>query len=144
VPAPAAQAPLLECDAAHKAALQNAEERVTAADKLWGRINGELEEQRRKLVEADDSRARGEAVASLFDWTRLGFDHYLRQKEWGSRDYLQKQLGVVAYMGESICDVAIAEDRNKSRSPGCEGLLPGGGQLREVVVADDDDDDDDD
>ena len=62
----------------------------------------------------------------------------------GSRDYLQKQLGVVAYMGESICDVAIAEDRNKSRSPGCEGLLPGGGQLREVVVADDDDDDDDD
>ena len=83
MPAPAAQAPLLECDAAHKAALQNAEERVTAADKLWGRINGELEEQRRKLVEADDSRARGEAIASLFDWTRLGFDHYLRQKGWG-------------------------------------------------------------
>ncbi len=27
---------------------------------------------RRKLVEADDSRARGEAVASLFDWTRPG------------------------------------------------------------------------
>ena len=87
---------------------------------------------------------QGRGRRQLFDWTRLGFDHYLRQKEWGSRDYLQKQLGVVAYMGESICDVAIAEDRNKSRSPGCEGLLPGGGQLREVVVADDDDDDDDD
>ncbi len=73
MPAPAAQAPLLECDAAHKAALQNAEERVmVVADKLWGRINGELVEQRRKLLEADDWRARGEAVVSLFDWTCLG------------------------------------------------------------------------
>ena len=59
------------------------------------------------MVEADYSR---EAVAILFDWTCLGFDHYHRQKEWGSHDYLHKQLGVVAYMGESLCDVAIAED----------------------------------
>jgi hypothetical protein len=39
------------------------------------------------------THAPGEAVA---DWTCPGFDHYLHQKEWRSRNCLQKQLVVVA------------------------------------------------
>ena len=81
-----------------------------------------------KLEAARSGRSRALAVAKLFTWGDAAFDVYLQTKKWGTRDYLQKQLGVVAYLCELTYDLMIAEADNVSRSPGCEALLSGGGK----------------
>ena len=109
-------------------AVADATKAVTAAQKDLVDVSAELLKLQKKIDAAHKATSRGLAVAKLFTWGDGHFDVYLQNKKWGGRDYLQKQLGVVAYMCEMLYDLMIAEGDNVSRSPGCEALLPGGGQ----------------
>ena len=69
-------------------------------------------------------------MCRLFDSQQCDFETYLANRDWKGRDQLQKKAGVVAYLIEAKNDILLAKDSNLSRSPGFEGLLPGGGQKR--------------
>lgn len=117
-----------ELEEASRRAVAAAKKAVAEAQKDLGDVSAELQKVHDKLEAAHNARSRALAVAKLFTWGDDEFDVYLHGKKWGSRDYLQKQLGVVAYLCEMLYDLMIAEADNVSRSPGCEALLSRGGQ----------------
>ena len=110
--------------------LKEAENELDLATKSYDGQAAELQRCEDELAAARSSRSQAESMCRLFDWQQCDFETYLANRDWKGRDQLQKKAGVVAYLIEAKNDILLAKDSNLSRSPGFEGLLPGGGQKR--------------
>jgi hypothetical protein len=102
-----------------KRAVAEAKTAVADAQKDLDTVSAEHQKVQQKLEAARSGRSRALAVAKLFTWGDAAFDVYLQTKKWGTRDYLQKQLGVVAYLCELTYDLMIAEADNVTQPRRC-------------------------